>query len=320
MNTNSGVIDNASGGQTTVSLSSTNVTLTVDQAAYNLIILSGVLTANVQLIFPGTIGGKRFIQNGCTGNFTVTALNGAADTGGGVVIPQQSQPVPVILTQAIAYADQGAFGNLAISLTSSDVTLTAGQAAFNFFTLSGTLTGNVSVIFPTASYGRKTFQNNCTGAHTVTAKNGAGDTGVVIPQQSQPCPIQLTGGTAYYDLPYPKTVTSTNTVSLLNNTVTNITSITIPAGNWLLYGRVTVTPSGGNLSTVIGNITTSSGSLAGTQLFEVSSTGFTFGIISGAIPTQLLSLSTPTLYYLVGYITTNGSSDSFIATITAVQI
>ena len=74
MNTNSGVIDNASGGQTTVSLSSTNVTLTVDQAAYNLIILSGVLTANVQLIFPGTIGGRRFIQNGCTGNFTVRTV------------------------------------------------------------------------------------------------------------------------------------------------------------------------------------------------------------------------------------------------------
>lgn len=64
-------------------------------------------------------------------------------------------------------------------LTNANVTLNAGQYSKPIVTLSGTLTGNVQVIFP------KTLQrwlvvNNTTGAFTVTCKTATG-TGVAIP-------------------------------------------------------------------------------------------------------------------------------------------
>jgi microcystin-dependent protein len=92
------------GSSSTIALTNANVTLTVAQAAFFLFILTGTLSGNVQLIFPAVIGGGRHIFNQATGAFTVTALNGPSDPGGGVVIPQ-GYPMPVILTAGQAYYD-----------------------------------------------------------------------------------------------------------------------------------------------------------------------------------------------------------------------
>ena len=104
VNSNFTVIDAAIGGSTTVAFTNTNVTLSVAQAAYFSIVCSGTLTANVALILPGTIGGRRTIFNQCSGAYTLTVLNGAGDTGGGVVVGQ-GFITPVVLTAGRAYYD-----------------------------------------------------------------------------------------------------------------------------------------------------------------------------------------------------------------------
>ena len=98
------LIDQALGSSTSVAFTNMDFTVTVAQSAYFQIICTGTLTSNVNLIFPATIGGRRIITNNCTGSFTLTALNGASDAGGGVVITQGIN-TPILLTQAVAYLD-----------------------------------------------------------------------------------------------------------------------------------------------------------------------------------------------------------------------
>lgn len=67
---------------------------------------------------------------------------------------------------------------LTVTITSADVTLTANQCLATTIVLSGVLTGNYNLIFPTDARAYKII-NNCTGAYYVTVKTASG-TGVVV--------------------------------------------------------------------------------------------------------------------------------------------
>lgn len=71
-------------GLVSISLASTNVTLTAPQAGKEMLILSGTLTANVQIIFPAWTE-RWLVANNTTGAFTVTCKTSA---GSGVIVPQ----------------------------------------------------------------------------------------------------------------------------------------------------------------------------------------------------------------------------------------
>lgn len=60
-----------------------------------------------------------------------------------------------------------------MGLTNANVTLTPTQYGKDTLVLSGTLTGNIQIIFPTLTKNWR-IVNNCTGAFTVTAKTAAG--------------------------------------------------------------------------------------------------------------------------------------------------
>ena len=66
---------------------------------------------------------------------------------------------------------------VAITVTTADVTLTAAQARAEYIPASGTLTGNRNVIVP--NHGEWEIYNGCAGAFTLTVKTSAG-TGIVI--------------------------------------------------------------------------------------------------------------------------------------------
>lgn len=104
LNSNFGITDQVIGSSTTVAATGSSITLTVPQAAFHTIIITGALSGGFQLILPGTIGGRRYIWNQTTGSQTVTVLNGAGDTGGGVIVPN-GLLCPVILTGGQAYYD-----------------------------------------------------------------------------------------------------------------------------------------------------------------------------------------------------------------------
>lgn len=73
-------------------------------------------------------------------------------------------------------------GTATVALTNVNVTLTTDQAAYPVITFTGTLTGNVNVIFPNDVKSYRIL-NNTTGAFTITCKTSAG-TGVVVPAGS----------------------------------------------------------------------------------------------------------------------------------------
>ena len=73
-------------------------------------------------------------------------------------------------------------GLQAITVTSSDVTVTQLQSAYPVLIVSGALTGNRNLILP-AIVGEWIVQNNTTGAYTLTAKTASG-TGVTLTQNA----------------------------------------------------------------------------------------------------------------------------------------
>ena len=72
------IIDRGFGGTHTVSLTSSNVTLTQDQCQNVHILLTGVLTANVTVNFPSGVSGFYIVDNVTTGTFTVTLASAGA--------------------------------------------------------------------------------------------------------------------------------------------------------------------------------------------------------------------------------------------------
>lgn len=86
-------------------------------------------------------------------------------------------------TGGAGWAPEFGYGITAVSgLTNANVTLSAAQYSKPVITLSGTLTGNVQIVFP-ALLKRWLVVNNTTGAFTVTCKTASG-TGVAVAQGS----------------------------------------------------------------------------------------------------------------------------------------
>lgn len=82
------------------------------------------------------------------------------------------------------WAPLDGYGITAVTgLTNANVTLSAPQYSKKVITLSGTLTGNVQIIFPTTLQ-QWLVVNNTTGSFTVTCKTSAG-TGSTVPQGGQ---------------------------------------------------------------------------------------------------------------------------------------
>lgn len=83
-----GWVPDLTNGVAAVTMTSANVTLTPLQYGKPVIVLSGTLTANLNLIFPN-LAGEWTVVNNCTGAFTVTAKT-AAGTGA-VVTPGRTR-------------------------------------------------------------------------------------------------------------------------------------------------------------------------------------------------------------------------------------
>lgn len=95
------LIDNALGGTFSANVAgNSNITLTTSQAGYLIHDLTGILTGNIQYIFPANIGRFLIINNNTTGNFTVTVLTSG---GTGIIVPQGlSSPISIDSSTQIA--------------------------------------------------------------------------------------------------------------------------------------------------------------------------------------------------------------------------
>jgi hypothetical protein len=121
-----------------------------------------------------------------------------------------------------------------ITVTSSDVTLTDTQHVSLYLNLSGTLTGNRSVLLKDNQKGFWIVKNACTGAYSITVKPATG-TGVVVAQGARA--VIYSNGTA------------ASLVSVSNTLSDDIAALAIGAANKVLTSNgtniVLQTPPGG---------------------------------------------------------------------------
>ena len=115
-------------GATSVTMTSSNVTLTALQASRGMIIITGTLTANLQLIFP-TYVKQWLVVNNTTGAFTITCKTAA----GSGVVAIQGEASPIYGDGVdIAGGVQTGFGTAAYAnLTTSSADQTAGRVPKN---------------------------------------------------------------------------------------------------------------------------------------------------------------------------------------------
>jgi len=119
-------------GSQSVTVTTADVTLTTLQAAYPVLIISGALTANRNLIFPATVG-EYIVQNNTTGSFTLTARTAS---GTGVTLTQGQSTFIYGDGANISFADSAKVASFngrvgTVSLTSSDVISALGFTPYN---------------------------------------------------------------------------------------------------------------------------------------------------------------------------------------------
>jgi len=103
-------------GATVIAMTGSNVTLTALQYGKPIIIITGLLTANLNLIFPVVVGQWTVINN-TTGAFTITTKTAA---GTGVVVGQG--------TASLVYGDGANVGQIVTVVTSTNDTAFADNS------------------------------------------------------------------------------------------------------------------------------------------------------------------------------------------------
>lgn len=125
---NTKFVQNTVGGILTKNVAgSSNVTLTAAECGYAIIVLTGVLTGNINVIVPSGAGtsDKWIFYNATTGNFTITVKTAA---GAGVLVNQSQSYVlycDTVDVRAAGAANQSSFSTIKITATAGQTNLPA---------------------------------------------------------------------------------------------------------------------------------------------------------------------------------------------------
>ena len=159
INTTTGILDKALGGTLTVAMAAANVTLAAADVEYQRILISGTLSANLNLTFPSGVGGAWIVTNSTAnsgGPWTITAT-----TGGGTT---------VALTQGSStyiYSDGTNIGLANPSIIQANTVTNVMLVTSPFFTVKGVSQAAITV---TSAAGNGTNATlNYTGPYTFTA-------------------------------------------------------------------------------------------------------------------------------------------------------
>lgn len=175
--------------------------------------------------------------------------------------------------------------------------------------------GNLLLSFSkTASAVNKVvIQNNSTGNHPIIQAYGS-DSNVILKLQGQG-----TGGAAVYGTSTNDNATagfvgeftssiiqSGSAVAVTTATATNITSISLTAGDWDVWGNYIVNSNNSNGTASLGWVSTTSAALPDAAFYTIfNPNGSVFNSAGAAVPGQRFSLSGTTTVYLSCYGTFN---------------
>ncbi len=209
---------------------------------------AGAFTATETLLVDGWFV---FFRNSGSGSVTFTPTSPKTINGLSNVTYAPGESATIIYDGTNFYslfnnaAVTDTFTRLSLSVAgSSDVTLTSTQAAFDIQEYTGTLTGDIDVIVPTAVARWYTF-NNTNGAYSLTVKTSAG-TGIVVSQGARTI-LECDG---------------TNVVQAVDTSTGTVTSIA--TGTGLSGGPITTT---GTIS--LANTAVAAGSYGGATAVPV---------------------------------------------------
>lgn len=274
----------------------TNVSTTnlfrLDRYVSNAYVDSPITIANATGIVTMTDGITGSPISGSTGSFTTLA---ASSTVSGTGFSNYLlSPPPIGAT-----TPNGITGTL-IASTGNFVGPAAG---FSIATVTGASSGGAVQIFD-ATHGN---QVNIQNAGATVAAFGSG--GITIGTGYPLIPASVAGikGTTTNDTVNAGGIGenltgSTSGTSVTNNTATNCTSVSLTAGNWLVWGVVSFAPNASTtVSQIVSGISTTSATLGATGTFtSLAATLTTAAAQSQATPAVTLKLASTTTVYLIG--------------------
>lgn len=198
-----GWVPDFTSGATALAMTSANVTLTPLQYGKPIVLITGTLTADLNLVFPN-IADQWVVVNGTTGAYTITAKT-AAGTGVTCVqsgathiygdgtniaslsaqsIPNASTTVAGIVELATsAETISGLSGTLAITPAGlAAATAADSRRAKAWVNFDGTLTGTIT---PRANFNVSSVTKNGTGDYTLNFTSAMADTNYVLAGSAQ---------------------------------------------------------------------------------------------------------------------------------------
>lgn len=167
-------IDLMLGGRAALNVAgSSNYALTAAEAQNLILNLTGVLTGSINLILPA-LGALYIVNNGTTGNFTVTVITSAGGSTGAVVPQGYKQSVYSDATNVSA-------NGVAVSTSGQSVALPGSSSGTTV--LSGAASGGGAITLPA-------------GNHTLAQTDSPTFTGVPVLADASATSLTLTGATA----------------------------------------------------------------------------------------------------------------------------
>ena len=185
---------------------------------------------------------------------------------------------------------------------------------------SNAITGTAASVWNTVAY----IVNTTIGTGSAVLASSSTGSGSVVyntsPALTTPTLSGITGGgNAASGILGEEIVANPSSASVSSGVITNLTSINVTAGDWIIYGWATCIPSGGSLSNFCSGVNTVSGTFS-TNFSELPVTnaatisGNTFGL---PLSVQRINITTTTTYYLIVYGVLSGGSMTWNGNLTA---
>jgi microcystin-dependent protein len=220
-------------------------------------------------------------------------------------------------------ADRAFGGTFSVSLTNANVTLTQANCQNVRIRLTGSLSANVIIYFPSAVSGFFIVQNATTGTYSVTLASAGGGAGTVLTEQGRTAFVFTEGTNVFYADDSRVAITAGTGITITGTTTLTValtTPVAVANGG---TGTATATGTAGSVvlsnSPTIATPTISSANLtgtpvaptasAGTNTTQVATTAFVTAALAATVPAGVILLWSGSVASIPsGWALCNGSS------------
>lgn len=288
-----------------------------------------------------------FIDTGSSGAVTVILLDVAMQNGNSIATLAHGSTLqctgcdlsgvtaPTLSTGATAqYFNCTAFGGTGLVVTSPVLSTSATDGFIYLPSCAGVPTGvpttfdaSVPMVYNTSNSSVYTYNGSWKNVSGIVNSGIAGQVGYYATTSSS-----ISGGTlqnilgvasnassatGYVGELVSSVIASGSAININSNTSTNLTSISLTAGDWDIYGNIYFIPTV-SFSSIVAWSSTTSATAPDPSLFNaLSLTGVSFGQSGISIPFKRYSLSTTTTIYLSGIATFTLGTATFCGAIYA---